>query len=357
MLASTVQLAAIALVLAPSLASAAIFPKDSLVKMLDPKDFRKVMKANQTSMVAFVAPWCGHCQRMVPEYSKAAKGLHPLLPVYAVDCDVAENKRLCSDEGVKGFPTVKVYPRGNQLGSMTYESGERTASALFNWASRRIPNKIAKLSKVEEIPPWAKKESTTHRALLLTKEKKVPLMWKSLGNKYKDQLVLGAHSDVKGKSSVALGLEAGGAKEAKVLIYPAGSTKFVKYEGRYNIELFELPTYPYLLPTGSNKFDALSKFFDSVLDGTADFSALDEKVVPEEKETVREDGAETETPEAPQVIVDDGAEQVILEQPKDEVVKPAPTGAQCERAEDGPGAEAPVECDPPATQERPVDEL
>lgn len=45
---------------------------------------------------------------MVPEYSKAALGLHPLLPLYAVDCDANENKRLCADQGVKGFPTVKV---------------------------------------------------------------------------------------------------------------------------------------------------------------------------------------------------------------------------------------------------------
>lgn len=61
-----------------------------------------------TSLVAFVAPWCGHCQKLAPEYSKAALGLHPLLPLYAVDCDAANNKRLCADQGVKGFPTVKV---------------------------------------------------------------------------------------------------------------------------------------------------------------------------------------------------------------------------------------------------------
>lgn len=78
--------------------------------------------------VAFVAPWCGvrvmfttdmsvlnsfllveqHCQKMAPEYSKAALGLYPLVPLYAVDCDAAKNKRLCADNGVKGFPTIKV---------------------------------------------------------------------------------------------------------------------------------------------------------------------------------------------------------------------------------------------------------
>jgi protein disulfide-isomerase A6 len=33
---------------------------------------------------------------MVPEYSKAALGLHPLIPAYAVDCD--ENRALCAEQ-------------------------------------------------------------------------------------------------------------------------------------------------------------------------------------------------------------------------------------------------------------------
>ncbi|KAG6917103.1 hypothetical protein DXG01_003923 [Tephrocybe rancida] len=395
------QLAALALLLAPSLASAAIFPKDSLVKMLDPKGFRKAMKAN-------------HCQRMAPEYSKAALGLHPLLPVYAVDCDAAENKRLCADQ---------LYPRGSQLGSMTYESGERTASALFYWASRRIPNAVEKLYKVEDIAPWVEKKLTKHRALLLTKDKKVPLLWKVLGNKYKDQLELGTHRDRKGKSSVEMGLEAGGPKEAKVLIYPAGSTNFVKYEGQYT-PAQPHSGYPRVLTndqTGLNKFDSLSKFFDSVLDGSADLSAINkqaaaEEFAPDEKEleierqqeaqrialahgglvdiidfekAVKEgaganyhdthgypgmmgsvptkkakeseeakEATTEETPKTPtpEVVADSGTEQVVLEQPK-EVKKPAPGGNQCAPAEDGPGAEAPVDCNPPVTPERLADEL
>lgn len=45
---------------------------------------------------------------MAPEYSKAALGLHPLVPFYAVDCDKGSNKALCSQQGVQGFPTIKV---------------------------------------------------------------------------------------------------------------------------------------------------------------------------------------------------------------------------------------------------------
>jgi protein disulfide-isomerase A6 len=35
---------------------------------------------------------------MAPEYSKAAKGLDPLIPLYAIDCDAEKNKRLCGEQ-------------------------------------------------------------------------------------------------------------------------------------------------------------------------------------------------------------------------------------------------------------------
>ena len=35
---------------------------------------------------------------MAPEYSKAALGLYPLIPSYAVDCDLEKNKRLCAEQ-------------------------------------------------------------------------------------------------------------------------------------------------------------------------------------------------------------------------------------------------------------------
>lgn len=44
---------------------------------------------------------------MAPEFSQAALGVYPMIPFYAVDCDKQSNKRLCSEQGVSGFPTLK----------------------------------------------------------------------------------------------------------------------------------------------------------------------------------------------------------------------------------------------------------
>ena len=49
---------------------------------LDPKNFQKeVIKSDSVWIVEFYAPWCGHCQRLVPDYTKAAKALKGVVKV------------------------------------------------------------------------------------------------------------------------------------------------------------------------------------------------------------------------------------------------------------------------------------
>jgi protein disulfide-isomerase A6 len=67
--------------------------------------------------------------------------------------------------------------------------------------------------------------------LLLNKDKKVPLLWQVLSNKYGQQFQFGSHHDVKGKTYVSMGLKASEKKASKVVVYPAGSTVPVLYEG------------------------------------------------------------------------------------------------------------------------------
>ncbi|OSD05370.1 hypothetical protein PYCCODRAFT_1432532 [Trametes coccinea BRFM310] len=255
----------LAIALTPSLASAALFPSDTVVKMLDAKDWKKVMKENATSVVAFVAPWCGHCQKMAPEYSQAALGVYPMIPFYAVDCDKQSNKRLCAEQGVQGFPTLKLFPRGKDMKPLDFDYPTRTASAFYYWASRNIPHNVKKIYHLEDVPAWVESDTDKPRALLLNQGKHIPLLWQTLGNKYRDQIKFAVHRDRQGKSSLAMGLEKGAPKSSKVLLYPAGSTDYVRYHG-------------------VQKHDPLVKFFDSILDGTADLESLAKQTIVEEPE-------------------------------------------------------------------------
>jgi protein disulfide-isomerase A6 len=69
------------------------------------------------------------------------------------------------------------------------------------------------------------------RVLLLSRAKDIPLLWKVLANKYRDDFVFASHYDLKGKSSEALGYDAWTQKESKIPVYPAGSTEPFLFEG------------------------------------------------------------------------------------------------------------------------------
>jgi protein disulfide-isomerase A6 len=95
-------------------------------------------------MVAFVAPWCGHCKNLGPEYSSAAQSLSPLIPFYAIDCDEATNKPLCAEYQIKGFPTIKAFPKAGKGAAKDYQ-GERKKGALVEYAKGLVPDKVKKL--------------------------------------------------------------------------------------------------------------------------------------------------------------------------------------------------------------------
>lgn len=53
-----------------------LYPSSSNVVELTPSNFDKlVIKGDEIWIVEFFAPWCGHCQQLVPEYTKAAAAL------------------------------------------------------------------------------------------------------------------------------------------------------------------------------------------------------------------------------------------------------------------------------------------
>ena len=101
-------------------------------------------------MVAFVAPWCGHCKNLGPEYTAAAQSLSPLIPFYAVDCDDAANKPLCAEYQIQGFPTIKAFPKAGKGVARDY-NGERKKGALVEYAKGLVPDRVKKLRADEGV--------------------------------------------------------------------------------------------------------------------------------------------------------------------------------------------------------------
>lgn len=128
-----------------TLANAALFSPLSPVLQANHKNFRKeVLEIEKPAIVAFTAPWCGHCQRLVPEFDKAAKSLGGIIKFVNVDCEMEGNKADCQKYGVRGFPTILLFPSTKKRLPRTYQ-GERTAKAIGQYAVDSLPQSAKKL--------------------------------------------------------------------------------------------------------------------------------------------------------------------------------------------------------------------
>ena len=54
-----------------------------------------------------IAPWCGHCKNLAPEWAKAATALKGIVKLGALDADA--HGQFAGQYGIKGFPTIKVF--------------------------------------------------------------------------------------------------------------------------------------------------------------------------------------------------------------------------------------------------------
>jgi len=86
------------------------------------------------NVMYFYMPECGHCKKFNPEWEKLQKMVdneRAPLTLNKVDGTDDANKDLVNQYNVKGFPTI-IIEFGNK--STVYD-GERTADAVFKWAS------------------------------------------------------------------------------------------------------------------------------------------------------------------------------------------------------------------------------
>lgn len=107
-----------------------------------------IQRSDDAFLVAFVAPWCGHCQALKAEWDIAARTLAGSGVVIAT-VDATANEDLARRFGVQGYPTIKFFPPGvankqdNQVEDYQFE---RTAAKIEQWALEQFEKRGGKVT-------------------------------------------------------------------------------------------------------------------------------------------------------------------------------------------------------------------
>jgi len=113
------------------------------VKDLDGTNFDSVVDGSKNVFVEFFAPWCGHCKHLAPEYEQVGQAFANSKDIVIAKVDADKHKDLGGRFGVRGFPTLKFFPKGIAANKEPEDyNGGRTADDIINFINGRAGSNI-----------------------------------------------------------------------------------------------------------------------------------------------------------------------------------------------------------------------
>ena len=113
-------------------------PQSAPVKVVVGKSLQEqVFHAERDAMLEIYAPWCGHCKKLDPEYTKIGKkvikeGLEDIILMAKMDGTTNDSPN--DDISWTGFPTI-YYVKAGESTPVKYEEG-RDAKAIWKWIKK-----------------------------------------------------------------------------------------------------------------------------------------------------------------------------------------------------------------------------
>ncbi|KAB8268492.1 protein disulfide-isomerase [Aspergillus minisclerotigenes] len=181
--------------------------------------FETFVKEHDLVLAEFFAPWCGHCKALAPKYEQAATELKEKnIPLVKVDC--TEEEALCRDQGVEGYPTLKIF-RG--LDAVKPYQGARQTEAIVSYMVKQS------LPAVSPVTPENLEEIKTMDKIVVigyiaSDDQTANDIFTTFAESQRDNYLFAATSD----ASIA---KAEGVKQPSIVLYKDFDEKKATYDG------------------------------------------------------------------------------------------------------------------------------